>query len=228
MNDSRPRLALVEDYQDLREELLSLLSSQGYPCWGVDSAEAFYKQLHQHAADIMLLDLGLPGEDGLSLIRHLRQHSACGIIVITARGQRADRLEGLQQGADDYLVKPVDPDELCIRIDNLWRRLRGDFPRPPVPQRDWQFDDAQQTVTSPEQRSVLLSDQEFALIKVLVQIRGQVCSKHDLHQQLFPAAESLDLHRIDVILSRIRHKAQQAGMPLPIRAVFGKGLTFLG
>lgn len=227
MTHPQPRLALVEDYQDLREELLSLLASQGYPCWGVGSAEDFYKQLHQHAADIILVDIGLPGEDGLSLISHLRQHSACGIIVITARGSRDERLKGLQNGVDEYLVKPVDPDELCIRIDNLWRRLRGDFPSPQTTRPAWRFNAAQQAIISPQGQSLLLSEQEFTLLNALADNPGQVLSKQDLHRWLFPQAENLEQHRIDVILNRIRSKALQAGLQLPIRAVFGKGLTFL-
>ncbi|QFY88724.2 response regulator transcription factor [Magnetovirga frankeli] len=135
----------------------SLLTGQGYPCWGVGSAEAFYKQLMHQEADIVLVDLGLPGEDGLSLAQHLRQHSACGIIIITASGGRDDRLTGLGAGADDYLVKPVDPDELHLRIDNLWQRIHNNQPSPTPALLTWHFDPSQQILTSPQGQSLLLS-----------------------------------------------------------------------
>lgn len=227
MNSTNPRLALVEDYQDLREELLSLLQARGYACWGADSAEAFYKQLHRQRADIVLVDLGLPGEDGLSLIAELRQQGIFGLIAVTARGRRDDRLAGLRQGADDYLVKPVDPDELCARIDNLWRRLTGDPLKPQEPASAWQFHEAQQAIISPQGQTLCLSEQEVALLKPLIEQPGQVWSKGELHQALFPQATDIATHRIDVILNRIRTKAQKAGMQLPIRAVFGKGLVFV-
>src|SRR5690606_23653772 len=95
MTESKPRLAIIEDNQDLREELVFYLEAKGYAVWGVSSAEAFWRELHGRPADIVLIDLGLPGEDGFSVIDYLRQLSNFGLIVISARGSSQEKLRGL-------------------------------------------------------------------------------------------------------------------------------------
>jgi DNA-binding response OmpR family regulator len=92
----------------------------------------------------------------------------------------------------------------------------------------WRFDPARQAILGPQGQSLSLSQQEFSLFSTLAENPSQVFSKQALHEQLFPDADAIDTHRIDVILNRIRKKAQDIGLQLPIRAVFGRGLTFLG
>lgn len=229
-----PHLALVEDNDDLREELLSELEDHGYPVWGVNSAEAFYKQLLSSPADIVLVDLTLPGEDGLELVNYLSGHCHRGIIVVTARSGRENRMQGLLQGADHYLVKPVDVDELTAAITALWRRLqqtRGAETLSDVSNNaihGWHLDNSGRALQCGQGKQLLLSEKESLFIKALLADENQVVSKEDLHIAVFghPCRHEHDIHRIEVITSRIRRKAREQGIELPLRAVFGRGLVF--
>lgn len=223
-----PRLALIEDHQDLREEILLYLKSQGFEVWGVGSAEDFYKALTWQQADIVLVDLTLPGEDGLQVIEHLRQHCNCGIIAVTARGKLEDRLLGLEQGVDYYLVKPVDLEELVATIQTMWRRMRSQqFSAPLAAHAPWRMDNTARALLCPTGAALPLTDKEYTVLEHLLQYSGQVVSKEDLHEVVFPGSGMVEPHRIEVILSRARKKAKAAGIQLPIRAVFGKGLVFV-
>lgn len=223
------RLAIIEDNEELREELMFFLEARGYPIWGERSAEAFWKRLHASPADIVLVDIGLPGEDGYSVLEFLRGLGSHGLIVLSARGGEQDRLRGLALGADAYMVKPVNFAELAMTIDALWRRLQlqGEASMTPLdavnPQ--WALDHTR--LRAPGGRVLDLTAQEARLVDVLLQHRNEVCSKTLIHEHLFGFHAEPDTHRVDVVLSRLRNKAQRAGIALPLRVVFGKGLVFL-
>ena len=234
-NKVRPRLALVEDNEDLRGELLSELEDLGYPVWAVASAEAFYKHLLSTGADIVLVDLMLPGEDGLELVSHLSAHCDLGIIVVTARSGRAARMKGLLEGADHYLVKPVDIDELEAAITALWRRLDLKQQRiKPTEDSDkacpsWYLDSCGRTLRCGESTQLILSEKESLFIKALLASQSQVVSKEELHVAVFGdhCESERNVHRIEVIASRIRRKARDLAIEIPLRAVFGRGLIFI-
>jgi two-component system response regulator PhoP len=229
-----PTIAVIEDDEDLRANLLLYLRSKHYTAWGAASAEAFYRELAVCAVDILLIDLGLPGEDGLSALRHLRQNSQMGIIVITARGGTESRIEGLNAGADHYFIKPVDMRELVAAIETVWRRinqLQTNLPHTPLPaiaQSVWVLDPNDWTLKSPSGKKSTLTDREFALVATLLHAQGEVIGKVRLHAGVFPDADQIDSHRIDVILSRLRQKIQlELHEVLPIRTIFGKGFVFI-
>jgi len=123
---SEIRIAILEDNPDLQEELIFFLEAKGYRAWGCRSAEAFWKHLHAHPVDIVLIDIGLPGEDGFSVLEYLSGIGPYGLIVMSARGDRQDRMRGMELGADTYLVKPVNFAELILTVDRLWQLLRAD------------------------------------------------------------------------------------------------------
>lgn len=234
-NTMRPRLALVEDNEDLRSELLSELDDLGYPIWGVASAEAFYKQLLSIEADIVLVDLTLPGEDGLELVNYLSEHCAHGIIVVTARSGREARMKGLLKGADHYLVKPVDINELEVAITALWRRLQSKQQRIVLDESTdkaslgWYLDSCGRILRCGESTRLTLSEKESLFIKALLASRNQVVSKEELHIAVFGVhcEREHDVHRIEVIASRVRRKARDHAIEIPLRAVFGRGLVFV-
>lgn len=256
MTEPKPRLAIIEDNQDLLEELIFFLEAKGHEVWGVNSAEAFWRELHGRPADIVLVDLGLPGENGFSVIEYLRRFSAFGLIVITARGSAEDKLKGLELGADLYLVKPVNFAQLVRDIEALWGRMQGAMamsssdtsaipapagtsavtssvtPEPaaetPIPRpQGWTLDAASHSLADPEGRGLKLTPQEYALLEILQGRPGEVHAKQALHDILFGDSDDTDTHRIDVILSRLRQKAAQAKIRLPIRTLFGRGLVFV-
>lgn len=234
MENTAPRLAIVEDNDDLREELLFFLRHNGYAVWGADSAEAFWRQLHRNPVDIVLVDLGLPGEDGFSVVEYLHQLTGYGIIIITAKGGEPERLRGLNLGADLFLVKPLNFAELHRSLDTLGHRLRQAAEADPGRVRHgdgpgaWGLDAAGGRLRAPGDRQVPLSQQEAELLKILLRAAHQVFSKEALHDLLFAHAPHPDTHRIDVILSRLRRKAREQGIDLPIRSIFGKGVVFTG
>lgn len=223
------RLAIIEDNEELREELLFFLEARGYPIWGERSAEAFWKRLHASPADIVLVDIGLPGEDGFSVLEFLRGLGSHGLIILSARGGEHDRLRGLALGADAYMVKPVNFAELAMTIDALWRRLQLQGAAPATPpaaaKPEWALEHTR--LLAPGGQVLDLTTQEARLMDVLLQRRNEVCSKVLIHEHLFGFHAEPDTHRVDVVLSRLRNKAQRAGMTLPLRVVFGKGLVFL-
>jgi two-component system response regulator PhoP len=133
------RIAVLEDNTDLQEELIFFLEAKGYRAWGQRSAEAFWKHLHAHPVDIVLIDVGLPGENGFSVLEYLRELGPHGRIVMSARGSQQDRRQGMELGADAYLVKPVNFTDLISTIDKLWQKLERDAShcKPPATPGDW-------------------------------------------------------------------------------------------
>lgn len=231
------RLAIIEDNPDLLDELLAWLGYRGFDVWGTRSAEAFWRQLHSHPVDIVLIDIGLPGEDGFSVLSYLHELGHYGLVVVSARGQQQDKLQALSLGADAYLIKPVNFAHLAETLTALGARLQQDRPAPQQPEMAsaapapapatglWRLHEDK--LISPDARTLELTQQEYRLVELLMRNRNEVCSKLDLHACLFAHESEPDLHRIDVVVSRLRHKARQQGIHLPVRAIFGKGLAFI-
>lgn len=233
------RLAIIEDNPDLLDELLAWLGYRGFKVWGTRSAEAFWRQLHSHPVDIVLIDIGLPGEDGFSVLSYLHELGHYGLVVVSARGQQQDKLQALSLGADAYLIKPVNFAHLAETLTALGARLQQDRPAPQQPEMAsaapapapapatglWRLHEDK--LISPDARTLELTQQEYRLVELLMRNRNEVCSKLDLHACLFAHENEPDLHRIDVVVSRLRHKARQQGIHLPVRAIFGKGLAFI-
>lgn len=231
------RLAIIEDNPDLLDELLAWLGYRGFEVWGTRSAEAFWRQLHSHPVDIVLIDIGLPGEDGFSVLSYLHELGHYGLVVVSARGQQQDKLQALSLGADAYLIKPVNFAHLAETLTALGARLQQDRPAPQQPEMAsaapapapatglWRLHEDK--LISPDARTLELTQQEYRLVELLMRNRNEVCSKLDLHACLFSHESEPDLHRIDVVVSRLRHKARQQGIHLPVRAIFGKGLAFI-
>ncbi|EPQ9341969.1 MULTISPECIES: response regulator transcription factor [Klebsiella] len=231
------RLAIIEDNPDLLDELLAWLGYRGFEVWGTRSAEAFWRQLHSHPVDIVLIDIGLPGEDGFSVLSYLHELGHYGLVVVSARGQQQDKLQALSLGADAYLIKPVNFAHLAETLTALGARLQQDRPAPQQPEMAsaapapapatglWRLHEDK--LISPDARTLELTQQEYRLVELLMRNRNEVCSKLDLHACLFAHENEPDLHRIDVVVSRLRHKARQQGIHLPVRAIFGKGLAFI-
>ena len=233
------RLAIIEVNPDLLAELLAWLGYRGFEVWGTRSAEAFWRQLHSHPVDIVLIDIGLPGEDGFSVLSYLHELGHYGLVVVSARGQQQDKLQALSLGADAYLIKPVNFAHLAETLTALGARLQQDRPAPQQPEMAsaapapapapatglWRLHEDK--LISPDARTLELTQQEYRLVELLMRNRNEVCSKLDLHACLFAHESEPDLHRIDVVVSRLRHKARQQGIHLPVRAIFGKGLAFI-
>lgn len=232
-NITKPRIAIIEDNADLREELTFFLQHKGYNVWSAGSAESFWKKLHRSPGDIVLVDLGLPGEDGFSVVDYLSEMEGFGLIIITARGDQQDNIRGMNLGADLYLVKPVNFSKLASSIDTLWQRMQKENSAPQaVRQKDvtgsWQLVSPDHRLIAPNGDSLKLSQQEYNLLNILMLSPNEVFSKEALRKLMFRHEDQPDTHRVDVILSRLRKKARSQNIDLPIRSIFGKGLVFVG
>ncbi|MEN9314342.1 MAG: hypothetical protein RIS35_735 [Pseudomonadota bacterium] len=228
-----PRIAMIEDDDGLRGQTLEFLRRHGWEAWGAGSAAEFWQRLSTTPADLVLVDLSLPSEDAISVLRKLRDRSERGILALTERGSVRERLLGFEHGADHCLDKPLDLEEVASTVRALWRRVRhtlqhqGGAQTGVSPLTGWAIDAARNLLMAPDGRSAILSDQEFSLVAALFADPGTVIPKQTLLRTLYPGdGGSGDPHRIEVVLSRARRRAAAAGLQLPVRSVFGKGLVF--
>lgn len=230
----KPSIAIIEDNLDLQEELRFFLEAKGYACWCAENAEVFWKKLHLQKADIFLVDIGLPGEDGFSLIKYLSKLGRFGLIIITARGGKQDYLTGLSLGADLYLVKPVNFSELNEKLEALWQRMQNQSILPltapldiEITEFNWIIDKSDSSLVAPNGQKLILTQQEKELLDILLKQPNQILSRVLLNDSLFKHLGNTDVHRIDVIVSRLRKKAKEQTFYLPLKSVFGRGLAFI-
>lgn len=224
------RVLIVDDDGDIRMLLVDYLARYGMAVQGVSDGRAMREALQGGAFDLIVLDLMLPGEDGLSLCRWLRGGSSIPILMLTALGEAAERVIGLELGADDYMAKPFEPRELVARIQSILRRVR-DGSETPLGNRvsfdGWQLDGALRQLRNPDGLLVPLSNAEFRLLWVFLQRPRRVLSR----EQLLDAARGRSVEAfdrsIDLLVSRLRHKlGDDPRMPGLIRTVRGEGYLF--
>ena len=224
---AEPIIAVVEDDEDIRSNVCRFLVRSGFQSWGAESAEDFYVRLLQSRVDLVIVDIGLPGEDGLSLLTRLASQGV-PTVLMTARADLDSRIRGLDAGALQYFVKPVDMQELVAGIRSQLRskRLQGEIDASvAVP---WQLDAANAALRAPNQMLVPLTTRELELLTCLFKTKGVVVSKQILMQAVGGRGLEDDFHRIESALNRLRRKTLEiTGTPLPVRAVFGKGLVFV-
>lgn len=194
---------VVEDNEILRQELVLYLSDEGFAARGVDTGEELNRALQAESADILILDLNLPEEDGIDIARRIRNAlPEVGIVMLTARMRANDRLEGYAAGADVYLTKPTRPKELVAVINNLFARLRvGAGPAP------WQLDMAELSLRSPKGARIELSAGEARLLKEFA-LCGQYLDLDTLQSRFGDASQSEKINkaRLEVAISRLRAK----------------------
>jgi DNA-binding response OmpR family regulator len=223
------QIAVVEDDDEFRELMVSDLSSRGFAVVGMDSAEALYRYLSIRRCHIVVLDVGLPGEDGYSVARHLRQMSSVGIIMLTARGDAGDMARGFDTGADLYLIKPVDLDVLASAVTSLQRRLASSkvVPAPNKKNGSWSLVASGWTLSPPHGEEIALAEAERAFLQPLFARPGQPVARETLISELTDKPWEFDPHRLEVLVHRLRMRVKATtGLTLPIRAVRGVGYLF--
>ena len=220
---------IVDDDREIRSLLSQYLERQGLRTTAVADAREMRRVLARSHVDLIVLDLMLPGEDGLSACRELRAHSQLPVIMLTARGEDVDRIIGLEVGADDYLPKPFNPRELLGRIRAVLRRA-AHVPRDPNPHtvRAFSFDgwrlDTTRRVLAGSAGEVSLSGGEYRLLAILLSAGNRVLSRMQL-AELLRGREADPLDRsIDVRVSRLRQiLGDDARAPRIIKTVYGEG-----
>ena len=223
-------ILVVDDDAEIRGLLQEYLQKQGYRVMTAADGKSMRAAIDKVPPDLIVLDLMLPGEDGLELCRNLRGRSNLPIIMLTARGEETDRIVGLEMGADDYLAKPFSPRELLARIKSVLRRARslpGNLEPEPVRSyrfAGWTLDAATRNLTAPDDVVVPLSGTEFKLLRVFLAHPDRVLSRDQL-VELMIAREAGPFDRaIDVQVSRLRQRLRDdAREPRLIKTVRNAG-----
>jgi two-component system, OmpR family, response regulator len=231
---------VVDDDPDIRSMLAEYLGAHGYEVATVDSGAAMRDALAVRVPDVVLLDVGLPGEDGLSLARHLRDHHPVGIIMVTAAGEVVDRIVGLEMGADDYVAKPFDPRELRARLKSVMRRVRdrtGDGAPAAVAVRAISsrlpigrclLDLQSRQLYDGDGSEVPVTAMEFDLLRAFAEHPNQVLSRDRLltltrNREWEPFDRSIDIR-----IARVRRKIEEdPDHPRAIRTVRGAGYMYV-
>ncbi|WP_226632408.1 response regulator [Novosphingobium profundi] len=229
MNDTAPvRLLLVDDEAALREPLGEYLSRQGFTVIQASSAAEARTFLRDHKADLVLLDIMMPGEDGLSFCRHLVEAQDLPVIFLTARGEATDRIVGLEIGADDYVVKPFEPRELVARIRSVLRRAARGVPAAPENEaflfEGWTLDPLKRRLTDADGAVVAISSVEFRLLMAFLEHPRQVLDRDRLLDMVQGREAHLFDRAVDNQVSRLRRKIEvDSRNPQLIQTVWGGG-----
>lgn len=223
-NGNEVRILIVEDEPDLREAMVSYLNLEDFLADGVGSTQAADAWLSTHAVDIIVLDAGLPDRDGVSWLSQSAAIKGCGIIMATARHALPDRLRGFDAGADAYLVKPVELEELRAIVQNLASRIDRSKV---VPSQCWLLNAVNWLLSSPQGETIKLTQSETMLLSALAAKPGQTVLKDALILALGHDPKTYDTRRMEILVRRLRNKVSaQTSTPFPLETVHGTGYAF--
>jgi DNA-binding response OmpR family regulator len=218
------KILVVDDDYTVREVAVSYLRAGGHEVADVDTGEAALKAMREDPADLVVLDLMLPGIDGLEVCRRLREQRDVPVIMLTALGGEADRVVGLERGADDYVTKPFSPRELVLRVDSVLRRA-GERTRPRgavLVDGDLVVDEAQHVVTQ-DGKPLQLTVREFDLLRFLLANPGVAYSREELLQEVWGWSFG-DHSTVTVHVRRLREKVEDdPTRPVRLVTVWGVG-----
>ena len=229
-------IAVLDDEPDITQLLAGYLGAQGYRVTQLHSGAALMATMAADPPALVLLDLGLPGEDGFTIARQLRERFHCGLVIVTGRGDAVDKIVGLEVGADDYVTKPFDLRELAARIKAVLRRLvpAPAAPGAPEPRGErftfagWTLDRAARRLLDPQGAEVALTGGEFDLLGVLLRHPGRVLSRDFLLEQTRGREAGPFDRTIDVQVGRLRRKIEaDPDKPALIKSVRGAGYVLI-
>ena len=229
MASDSTHVLIVEDDEVARAKLAGYLETAGHRISEAVDGRGLRQVMASDPVDLVLLDINLPGEDGLDLTRFVRAHSDVGIILVTGRTDDVDRIVGLEIGADDYVTKPFNPRELLARVKTLLRRTTARAPSAPGTKRfsGWRFDTRSRRLVSPEGDKVALTRAEFELLNAFIAHPGAVLTRERLlgcvtHRSWGPGNRT-----VDVLVRRLRRKLEaDPKSPELIITVHGEGYMF--
>jgi DNA-binding response OmpR family regulator len=224
-------ILVVEDEPITREQLVAYFEDEGYRVSSTGSGDEVQKLVEETDVILVLLDIKLPGKDGLTLTREIRAHSDIGIILVTSKQEQIDRILGLESGADDYVTKPFDPRELLSRAKNLIRRVQ-------IQQKQrkrnhmrtfdgWTLDLNKRELTSPDAIPAQLSAGEYQLLLAFMEQAGEVMNRDQLMNRIRNREWFPDDRYIDVLVGQLRKKlGERAANAKIIATIHGTGYLF--
>lgn len=221
---------LVEDEAEIARIVTRVLADFGYPAEWFRTGADLMRRVKAAPPELCIVDLGLPDMDGMDLVRQLRGDYACGVLILTGRGYTADRVMGLELGADDYIVKPFEPRELIARIRSILRRCERHTENTPAAARSvaefsgWRFDAGNNALHAPNAEEFSLSTAEAQLLQIFLERPNRILTREQLlgERDISPFDRS-----IDVRISRLRRKIEaDPHNPKIIKTVYGAGYLF--
>lgn len=232
MSMQQQRLLVVDDEPKLRQLLKKYLTQEGFAVEAVEDGTAMDRYLADYEVDLVILDLMLPGEDGLSIGRRLQQQSNMPIIILSARSEEIDRIVGLEMGADDYLVKPFNPRELLARIRSVLRRHTAAIqPTATTPDHILTFGpfslDVEKHQLTRDDNEIALTIGEFTLLRAFLEHSNSVLNRDTLLDITKGYGRTPFDRSIDICVGRLRKKIEkEPSEPVYLRTVWGAGYMF--
>jgi two-component system OmpR family response regulator len=224
-------IAVLDDEAEITTLLANYLQGHGFRVSQAHNGATLLRLMAADPPQLVLLDLGLPGEDGFSIARQLREHWQCGLVIVTGRGDSIDKVVGLEVGADDYVTKPFELRELLARIKAVLRRTASPAPTAPAPGprsvyrfAQWQLDLSARRLVDPDGKEVALTAGEFAILSAFVQHPDRILSRDFLLEKTRGREAGPFDRTIDVQVGRLRKKIEvDADHPQLIKSVRGAG-----
>ena len=233
MSDSNfiHHVLIVEDDEVTRARIAAYFETENYRVSQSEDGEGINRLIAESAVDVALLDINLPGKDGLQLARELSEKTDVGIILVTARTDEIDKIVGLEIGADDYVTKPFNPRELLARVKNLIRRKQSDQNRHQKQRSKsfsgWTLDLSRRCLSSKTQENLSLTRGEFELLVTFLEHPGKALHREWLMEKVTHRVWSPNERTIDVLVLRLRNKIEQdSHSPQIILTIHGEGYLF--
>ncbi|MEZ5938113.1 MAG: response regulator [Hyphomonadaceae bacterium] len=224
MSAGRAHILVVDDDDRLRDLLKRFLTTDGYDVTTARDAVGARKLLQTMAFDLLVLDVMMPGEDGLSLLKGIREEIPTPVILLTARAEATDRIQGLRTGADDYLAKPFEPEELLLRIASILKRAAPARPAEEIRLSGMVFNVPKGELRK-DGRIVRLTESESQLLRILAERAGEAISRHELATLTLTGLE----RSVDVQVTRLRRKIERNPRePVHLQTVRGVGYRLTG
>lgn len=230
-----PTILIVEDEEVTRFSLRNLFEAEGYDVLDAPDGESMHEQLKGKEVDLVVMDINLPGKNGLILARELRENREIGLIFLTGRDNDVDKILGLEIGADDYLVKPFNPRELTIRARNLLSRTMAEKQQEKVsPSRDirfneWVLEANSRTLYSPDNIAFRLPKSEYRALRIMLENPGEIFSREALIMEMTGRELRSNDRTVDVTIRRLRkHFESDPSKSELIGTIHGEGYRFIG
>lgn len=228
----KPHILIVEDEEVTRFNLRNLFEAEGYQVSEATDGESMEKQLQQNAINLVIMDINLPGKNGLLLARELTANRELGLIFLTGRDSDIDKILGLEIGADDYLTKPFNPRELTIRARNILSRIsqtKSDSDKAVITFNQWVLDGNSRKMTSPEGGVVAIPRGEYRALRLLIENAGQIVTRQQLIKEMTGRDLRSNDRTVDVTIRRLRkHFESIEGATEMINTIHGEGYRFIG
>ena len=228
----KPHILLVEDEEVTRFNLRSLFEAEGYQVSEAVDGETMDEQLQKNSINLVIMDINLPGKNGLILAKELKKNSNLGLIFLTGRDSDIDKVLGLEIGADDYLTKPFNPQELTIRARNILNRINqsaNEVEDDIIKFNSWILDCQARKLTSPTGEVMSIPRGEFRALRLLIKHAGQIVTRQQLIKEMTGRDLRSNDRTVDVTIRRLRkHFEIDENSPELINTIHGEGYRFVG